>query len=112
MLPHIGQGAAQSIEDAAILGVLCSELPDASAIPERLKLFENVRKQRVSAIQILSRPPVGVNSTEQVTAELRAYFPVGKIPSMSLTNWSVIAFLTDEITINLKRTEGRPQRSA
>jgi len=112
MLPHIGQGAAQSIEDAAILGVLCSELPDASAIPERLKLFESVRKQRVSAIQILSRPPVGVNSTEQIAAKLRAYFPVGQIPSTSLTIRSVIAFLTDEITINLKKTGRRPPRSA
>lgn len=47
-LPHLAQGAAQAIEDAAVLGVVLSKLPEASpeAIRKALKVYEVVRRER------------------------------------------------------------------
>jgi salicylate hydroxylase len=51
-LPHMAQGAAQAIEDAAVLGVLLGRLPDASSesINKVLRLYEQVRKQRAETL--------------------------------------------------------------
>lgn len=47
-LPHLAQGAAQAIEDAAVLGVVLSKLPDSSpaSINKALRVYEKVRKDR------------------------------------------------------------------
>lgn len=47
-LPHLAQGAAQAIEDGAVLGVVLSKLPDTSpeAIKKALKVYEKVRMDR------------------------------------------------------------------
>ena len=47
-LPHLAQGAAQAIEDGAVLGVVLSKLPDTSpeAINKALQIYEQVRKDR------------------------------------------------------------------
>lgn len=47
-LPHLAQGAAQAIEDGAVLGVVLSKLPDTSpeAIKKALKVYEEVRMKR------------------------------------------------------------------
>jgi len=47
-LPHLAQGAAQAIEDGAVLGVVLSKLPDTSpeAIKKALKVYEQVRMDR------------------------------------------------------------------
>ena len=89
MLPHIGQGAASAMEDAATLGILMSEplfqaeySSPYEEICERLELFESLRKDRVAALQILSSVPVGEGSYERVERALREYFPTGKFPSM------------------------------
>ena len=51
-LPHLAQGAAQAIEDAAVLGVVLSRLPDPSpgSIRRALKVYERVRKDRAEAL--------------------------------------------------------------
>jgi salicylate hydroxylase len=53
-LPHLAQGAAQAIEDAAVLGVTLhpSRIADAqpATINRALKLYEQVRKQRAEAL--------------------------------------------------------------
>ena len=51
-LPHLAQGAAQAIEDAAVLGVVLSGLPDSKPefINKALKVYENVRKQRAETL--------------------------------------------------------------
>lgn len=51
-LPHLAQGAAQAIEDAAVLGVALSLLPDTSAesINKALKVYEKVRKERAETL--------------------------------------------------------------
>lgn len=51
-LPHLAQGAAQAIEDAAVLGVVLSRIPDASpeSIGKALRIYEQVRKQRAETL--------------------------------------------------------------
>lgn len=80
MLPHMGQGAAQAIEDAAVLGVLLNHLSDAEEVPRRLEMFERARRQRVGAAQILSRILVGVDSTLEARERCWGYFAEGEAP--------------------------------
>jgi salicylate hydroxylase len=51
-LPHLAQGAAQAIEDAAVLGVVLSRIPDQSpdSINKSLRIYEKVRKERAEAL--------------------------------------------------------------
>ena len=51
-LPHMAQGAAQAIEDGAVLGVVLSKLPDTSpeAINKALRVYEDLRMERAYAI--------------------------------------------------------------
>ena len=53
MLPFMGQGAAQSIEDGATLAA-CLSHADAIHIPEALQRYERVRLPRASHVQSLS----------------------------------------------------------
>jgi salicylate hydroxylase len=47
-LPHLAQGAAQAIEDGAVLSVVLSKLPDTEpeSIYKALKVYEEVRRER------------------------------------------------------------------
>jgi salicylate hydroxylase len=51
-LPHLAQGAAQAIEDAAVLAVVLAKLPDSSpdAINKALRVYEAVRKDRAETL--------------------------------------------------------------
>jgi len=51
-LPHLAQGAAQAIEDAAVLGVVLGNLPSTSPsdIHKALKVYEDIRKVRAETL--------------------------------------------------------------
>lgn len=51
-LPHLNQGAAQAIEDAAVVGEVLALLPDASpeSINKALRVYESVRKERAEIL--------------------------------------------------------------
>lgn len=51
-LPHMAQGAAQAIEDAAVLGVVLSRLPDTNpkSINKALRVYESIRKTRAETL--------------------------------------------------------------
>ncbi|KAL9082715.1 MAG: hypothetical protein Q9165_008814, partial [Trypethelium subeluteriae] len=70
------QGGGQAIEDGAALGTLFDQLCNGEAIEERLRLFEKVRRDRASALQILS------NSSHPVPQSVRdaagSHLPDGK----------------------------------
>ena len=55
-LPHLNQGAAQAIEDGAVIGVVLSKLPDKSpkSINKALKIYEGVRKERAETLIALA----------------------------------------------------------
>jgi salicylate hydroxylase len=51
-LPHMAQGAAQAIEDAAVIGAVLAQLPDGSpeSINKALKVYEKIRKERAEML--------------------------------------------------------------
>lgn len=51
-LPHLNQGAAQAIEDAAVLAVVLARLPDPSldSCHRALKVYEQCRKERAETL--------------------------------------------------------------
>lgn len=51
-LPHLNQGAAQAIEDAAVLGVALRKLPDTTpqSINKALRVYEEIRKARAELL--------------------------------------------------------------
>ncbi|KAG9762719.1 putative monooxygenase, partial [Aureobasidium melanogenum] len=55
-LPHLAQGAAQAIEDGAVLGVVLSKLPDTSSesINKALKVYQELRKSRAEGLVALA----------------------------------------------------------
>lgn len=57
MLPHQGQGGAQAIEDGLALGLCLSSFHADSVADElekRLGIFEAIRRERASCIQLFS----------------------------------------------------------
>jgi salicylate hydroxylase len=54
MLPHQGQGAGQSVEDAIVLA-RCLERAVPDTVPDWLRLYERIRKERTERVQHASR---------------------------------------------------------
>ena len=54
MLPHLGQGANQSIEDGMALATILSEV-DKVAVPAALLAYEKLRRERVAEVQLGAR---------------------------------------------------------
>jgi salicylate hydroxylase len=51
MLPYVAQGAAQAVEDAAVLGLVLSKIQSKDEIPTALKAYELARKERAEKVQ-------------------------------------------------------------
>jgi salicylate hydroxylase len=54
MVPHLCQGANQSIEDGFVLAVLLQDVAHEE-IPERLRVYEDLRRERTSRVQKQTR---------------------------------------------------------
>jgi salicylate hydroxylase len=54
MLPHLGQGANQSVEDAFALAAVLKGAP-AAAVPAALRRYASVRRRRTDVVQANSR---------------------------------------------------------
>jgi salicylate hydroxylase len=54
MVPHLGQGAGQAIEDAYTLGVLLKEV-SAGSLSDALANYEHLRRERTGRIQGIAR---------------------------------------------------------
>jgi salicylate hydroxylase len=54
MLPHLGQGANQSIEDGMALATILAHVDNAT-VPAALQVYERLRRERVADIQRGSR---------------------------------------------------------
>jgi salicylate hydroxylase len=50
MLPHLGQGANQSIEDGMALATILAHV-DRAAVPAALLAYDRLRRERVAAVQ-------------------------------------------------------------
>ncbi|KAK2871696.1 hypothetical protein FQN49_002927 [Arthroderma sp. PD_2] len=75
MYPTTGQGGCQSIEDAGALGVLLGDLTSLSEIPDRLALFDRLRRTRASTMQAMSSTVFG--SEQNVHRRMWKYLPSG-----------------------------------
>lgn len=69
-----------AVEDGAALGVLFSDLSSKEEVKRRLELFQKLRFDRVSAIQLLSS--VGQDEIHKVVDRAQPYF-LGPVPSKS-----------------------------
>lgn len=86
-----GQGGGQAIEDGACLGILLEAVTDPTCLEQRLELFEQVRRKRASALQILSNsnPP----APKAVRDAAAAFMPSGtKLDSTDDINDYVFSF--------------------
>jgi salicylate hydroxylase len=54
MLPHLGQGANQSIEDGMALATILSQVGNAD-VPAALLVYEKLRRERVAEVQLGAR---------------------------------------------------------
>jgi len=54
MLPHLGQGANQSIEDGMALATILAQT-DANEVPAALQAYERLRRERVAEVQLGAR---------------------------------------------------------
>ena len=61
--PHLAQGGAQAIEDAASLGVMLGRGVTVAEVPSRLELYNKARYTRASKIQEYSRIAGGDGTT-------------------------------------------------
>jgi salicylate hydroxylase len=82
MVPHVGQGAGQSIEDGFTLAVLL-EGCTAKDVADRLALYEKVRLERTSKVQALARAAGKLYRSEhddplEKAARLREWMAQGK----------------------------------
>ena len=55
MLPHLGQGANQALEDAATLATLLGACPSSGEVPRMLGVYEKLRRDRTAQVQLGSR---------------------------------------------------------
>ena len=54
MLPHLGQGANQSIEDGMALATILAQV-DTAAVPAALLAYERLRRERLAEVQLGAR---------------------------------------------------------
>jgi salicylate hydroxylase len=55
MLPHLGQGVNQALEDAVALATLLGAAPGSADVPRALALYEELRRERTARVQLGSR---------------------------------------------------------
>ncbi|KAL2811461.1 putative salicylate hydroxylase [Aspergillus granulosus] len=82
MLPHQGQAGAQAIEDAGALSEVFKgrAKPTSKEIESRLALFEQVRLNRASAMQVFSN--AGQDESWKIREQAKKYLPEGvEVPS-------------------------------
>ncbi|PMB69556.1 6-hydroxynicotinate 3-monooxygenase [Beauveria bassiana] len=79
MLPHQGQGGAQSIEDGLVLGISMLGARSRNDIESRFGIYQDVRRDRASVIQILSN--IGQDLVQQLQNEVLPYLDKDKIPT-------------------------------
>jgi salicylate hydroxylase len=55
MLPHLGQGANQALEDAVALATLLGASTSSAGVPRALSAYEGLRRDRTARVQLGSR---------------------------------------------------------
>jgi len=91
MLPFGGQGSNQAIEDGGAIGFLLVNVDDEAQLPQRLQLFDQLRRRRASRIQILSS--VRANRETVVEDKIKPFMEDGVIcelaASVNFHSWLI-----------------------
>ncbi len=82
MTPHLGQGANMSIEDAVVLAKMLTGASVAD-VPQRLALYESVRRDRTSRVQQNARQSGGVYRSVDLTPHQQA----AQLTGILADNW-------------------------
>ncbi|KAF2675308.1 FAD binding domain-containing protein [Microthyrium microscopicum] len=97
MLPYLAQGANSSLEDGAVLGRLLGHVKVAADIPNAIKLYEDLRKERSRSIALETfkqreafHMPDG-EEQQQRDAIFAAALESGPVPSFS-SRWTCPTF--------------------
>lgn len=91
MLPHQGQGAAQTFEDAAALaGVMTADIAPEQ-LSERLELYNKLRYLHSVTVMMMSR--TNDEQRREMLDELRRYVPDAEVP----TNMLAFTWLSDPV---------------
>ncbi|KAH6950329.1 3-hydroxybenzoate 6-hydroxylase 1 [Ilyonectria robusta] len=86
MLPHQGQGGAQSFEDCAALGTLFPADTTVDQIPRRLELYNKLRYHRAVTIMFMSK--INDERRGEMMEDLRKFVPDAQLPnSMFEYSW-------------------------
>ena len=109
MYPATGQGGSQGIEDVGALGILLSRLASKSDVEKRLKVFEELRKERV---EIVSATSMLIFGTEKDYVEAR---PLGKVSRLGINTtekhmkylYGLVAIKSERIWRDAKRVQIR-----
>ena len=75
------------MEDGVVLGLVMNGATDATQVASRLALFEQIRRNRVSAIQVLSN----FGFEEKIDEDMVKYMDGKPIPSESTTYFLPLA---------------------
>ncbi|EXL78283.1 hypothetical protein FOPG_07456 [Fusarium oxysporum f. sp. conglutinans race 2 54008] len=78
MLPHQGQGGAQSFEDAAALGVLFPADTTVDDVPKRLELYNKLRYPRSVTVMFMSK--INDERRGETMEDLRKFVPDAELP--------------------------------
>ncbi|RYP59455.1 hypothetical protein DL770_010192 [Monosporascus sp. CRB-9-2] len=73
------QAGAQAMEDGAALGIVLRGVSTPEEVEERLELYQNIRRNRASVIQILSN--VGADQSHLVYEDLKEFLVEEDIPT-------------------------------
>lgn len=79
------------MEDAAALGIVLQGVSSPAEIERRLELYQNIRRNRASAIQILSN--VGSDQCHLVYEDLKQFLAEPDIPSKNTKHPSLFLFV-------------------
>ncbi|KAJ5623361.1 hypothetical protein N7490_011966 [Penicillium lividum] len=75
MIPYQGQGANQSFEDVEGLDALLADVFDGDTIPDRLRVWNSIRRPRASAVQASGRVSQSKISSKEAADAISAVKP-------------------------------------
>ncbi|MEV6773978.1 FAD-dependent oxidoreductase [Nocardia sp. NPDC051030] len=107
MVPHLGQGANQAIQDAFALAE-CLVEADRSNLEERLRTYEQVRKARAEFIQRLSRDAGQLyRNYSNDDAHRKAAAIIDFLHTSGLGEHDAVAAAREQIALRHLQTAGR-----
>ncbi len=89
MLPSLAGGGSTSLEDAATLGMLLSDVPDSEldTIRSRLELFNALRLPRDATQQVISNSMFKPQSVATLKDKISSFY-AGELPNKILGGWT------------------------